>query len=95
MECINVNPSSISVELILAVVISISWFPMNSGVSEFVQVCMYVCMGAYMALITALILCARPQDSLLSVSVLRVHVVLSASGFSGGGNPCQKGTFPP
>ena len=38
---------------------------------------MYVCMG-YMALITGLILCARSQDLLLSVSVRRVLVVISS-----------------
>ena len=37
---------------------------------------MYVRMG-FMALITTLVLCARSQDSLLSVSVRRVHVVFS------------------
>ena len=34
---------------------------------------MYV--WVFMALITTLVLCARSQDSLLSVSVGRVHVV--------------------
>ena len=36
---------------------------------------MYV--RGFMALITTLVLCARSQDSVMSVSVRRVHVVLS------------------
>ena len=40
-----------------------------------------------MALITALVLCARSQDSLLSVLMRRVHVVFSTAGFMGGGKP--------
>ena len=43
-----------------------------------------------MTLITALVLCARFQDSLLSMSVRRVHVVFSAAGFKDGGKPCRK-----
>ena len=50
---------------------------------------MYVCMG-FIELITALILWARSQDSLLSVSGRRVHVVFSTAGFKGGGRPCPK-----
>ena len=48
-------------------------------------VCMYV--GVFMALITTLVLCARSQDSLLSVSLGRVHIVFS---FKGRGKPCRK-----
>ena len=40
---------------------------------------MYVCMG-FMALITAMVSCARSQDSLLSESVRRVQVVLLIAG---------------
>ena len=43
-----------------------------------------------MALIATLVLCARYQDSLLSVSVRSVHVVFSSAGFKGGGKPCPK-----
>ena len=49
-------------------------------------VCMYVCMG-FMTLTTAKILCARSQDSFLSVLVRRVHVVFPTAGFKGGGKP--------
>ena len=49
----------------------------------------YVCMG-FMALITALVLCARSQDSLLSVAVCRINVVFSTAGFKDGGKPCPK-----
>ena len=44
---------------------------------------MYVCVG-FMALITAIVLCVRSQDSLLSVSVRRVHVVFSTVRFKAG-----------
>ena len=37
---------------------------------------MYVCIS-FMALITAIVLCARSLDSVLSVSVPRVHVLFS------------------
>ena len=48
---------------------------------------MYLHMG-FMALEAAMmVLCARSQDSLLSVSVRRVHVVFSTTGFKGGGKP--------
>ena len=43
-----------------------------------------------MALITALVLRVMSQDSSLSVSMRRVHVVLSAIGFKGGGKPRPK-----
>ena len=42
----------------------------------------------FMAVITALVLCARSQDTFPSVSVRRVHVVLPTAGFKGGGKPC-------
>ena len=44
------------------------------------DVCMYICM-VFMALITATVLCARSRDSLLSVSVCRIHVIFSTVGF--------------
>ena len=47
------------------------------------------CKG-FMALVTALILCARSQGLYLSVSERRVHVVFSTAGFKGGGKPCRK-----
>ena len=50
-------------------------------------VCMYVCV--FMALITTLVLCARSRDLVMSVSVRRVHAVLSTVGFKGGGKPCR------
>ena len=40
----------------------------------------YVC-RRFMALITAMVLCARSQDSLLSVSMRRVHVLFSTAEF--------------
>ena len=49
----------------------------------------FVCVF-FMALTTTLVLCARSQDFVISVSVRRVHVVLSTSGFKGGGKPCRK-----
>ena len=45
--------------------------------------CMHVCTG-FIAPIAALVLCARSQDSLLSASVVEVHVVFSTAGFKGG-----------
>ena len=50
--------------------------------------CVYA--WVFMTLITALVLCARSQDSLLSVSVRNVHVVFSTAGFKGGEKPCPK-----
>ena len=50
---------------------------------------MYVSMG-FTAHITAMVLYARSQDSLLSVSVLKAHVVLLTAGFEGRGKPCPK-----
>ena len=46
----------------------------------------------FMELISAMVLClrARSQDSLISVSVRRVHVVCSTVGYKGGGMPCPK-----
>ena len=49
---------------------------------------MYVCV--FMALMTTLVLCARSSDLVMSVSVRRVHVVLSTGRFKGGGKPCHK-----
>ena len=49
---------------------------------------LYACV--FMALITALVLCASSQDLVMSVSVRRIHVVLSTAGFKGGGKPCPK-----
>ena len=57
-------------------------FPLNNFV---LCVCM-VCME----LITAMVLCARSRDSLLSASVRRVHVVFSTTGYKSKGRPCQK-----
>ena len=45
----------------------------------------YACMGI-MALIAAGVLCAKSQDSLLSVSVRRAHAVFFAAGFKRGVN---------
>ena len=44
----------------------------------------------FMALVTAMVLRARSQDSLLSVSVGRVHIAFSTAGFKDGGKPCLK-----
>ena len=44
-----------------------------------------------MVLVSATVLCARSQeDSVLSVSVRRVHVVFPTAGFKGGGKLCSK-----
>ena len=43
-----------------------------------------------MALIAAAVFYARSNDLVTSVSVRRVHVVLSTAGFKGGGKPCRK-----
>ena len=45
---------------------------------------------AFMVLITAMFLYGRSQDSLLSVPVRRVQVVLPTAGFKGGGKSCPK-----
>ena len=41
----------------------------------------------FMAFITALVLFAKTQDSVLLASVRRVHVAFSTAGFKGGGKP--------
>ena len=46
--------------------------------ADFSKGCMYV--WVFMALITSMALCARSQDSLLSVSEHRVYIVFSTSG---------------
>ena len=51
--------------------------------------CMYVCIG-FMAIISAMVLCARFHDSLPSVSVRRVHVVFSTAGLKSGGKSYSK-----
>ena len=48
-----------------------------------------------MALIIAMVLCTRSQDSLLFVSLRRVHVVFSTAGFKGGGKSFRKTREPP
>ena len=45
---------------------------------------------SFMTLISTLRLCAKSQDLVISVSVRRVHVVVSIAGFKGGGKPCRK-----
>ena len=45
---------------------------------------------AFMMLITAMFLYGRSQDSLLSVPMRGVQVVLSTAGFKGGGKSCPK-----
>ena len=49
---------------------------------------MYVCVS--MALMTTLVLCARSQDLVMSVSLRRVHVVSSTAGVKDGGKLCRK-----
>ena len=44
----------------------------------------------FIALKTAMVLCARSQDPLLPVSVCRVLVLFSTAGFKGGEKPCSK-----
>ena len=60
------------------------WFLSPPLLNEVVP--LHVFMG-FMALITAVVLCASSQDSLLSVSMSRVHVVFSIAIFKGGGKP--------
>ena len=50
---------------------------------------MNVHMG-FTAIIIAMVLCARYQDSLLAVSVRRVHIVFSTAGFKGGEKQCSE-----
>ena len=45
---------------------------------------MYVWVWVFMAVITAMVLCARSKDLVLSVSVHRLHVVYSTARFMGG-----------
>ena len=52
----------------------------------------YVCMYVFMALITTLVLCARSQNLIMSVSERRVHVVFSIAGFKGVRKPCRQDT---
>ena len=44
----------------------------------------FVCVWGFMAIMTALVMCARSQDSLTSVSMRMVRVVFSTAGFKGG-----------
>ena len=46
---------------------------------------MRVCVYVFLALIFTLVLCARSQEFVMSVSVRRVHVLFSFAGFKGGG----------
>ena len=46
--------------------------------------------GFFMATMTVSVLYSRSQDSLLSVSLHRVHVVFSTTGLKGGGKRCPK-----
>ena len=50
---------------------------------------MYICVG-FMALITAMVLFATSQDSVISVSVRRAHVVFSTAEITDGEKPCHK-----
>ena len=43
-----------------------------------------------LAFLPIMVVCTRSQDSLLLVSVLRVHVVFSTDGFTGGAKPSPK-----
>ena len=47
-------------------------------------------MNRFMALTAAVVLSAMSQDSVLSVSVRRVHVVFPTAEFKGGEKPCPK-----
>ena len=49
----------------------------------------------HMELRTAMVLCARSYDSLLTVSVRRLHVVFSSTGFNGGGSHVIRHMKPP
>ena len=73
---------------VIACYVRSKWSSCRDGIGESIPG-IYVCTGV-MALLTAMILCARSQDSLLSVSVRMVHVVFSAAGFKGGGKPSPK-----
>ena len=50
----------------------------------------YMYVRVFMAFITATVLCTRFQDSLQSVPVRKVHVVLATAGFKCGRKPCTK-----
>ena len=50
---------------------------------------MHVYMG-FVALTTAMVLCTKSENSVLSVSVRKVHVVISTAGFKGGGKQHPK-----
>ena len=49
----------------------------------------HVCMG-FIVLITAMVLCAKSQDLLLSVSVRGANVLFSTAVFMDGRKPCPK-----
>ena len=57
--------------------------------SVYIGVVLYVCMS-FIALLTAMVLCSRSQDSLLSVSARRARVVFSTDGFIVGEQPCSE-----
>ena len=64
---------------------------MHQQKSKLIPKSVCVCVCVFMALITTLVLCARSQDLVMSVSVRRVHVVLSTLlDLKGGGKPCRK-----
>ena len=48
-----------------------------------------MCLMGFMALTTAMVLCASSQDSLLPLLVRSVNVVFSTAGYKGGGKPCH------
>ena len=48
-----------------------------------------ICMG-FMTLVTAVVLCVRSQDSVLPVSVRRIHVAFSTAGWKGAGKLYHK-----
>ena len=43
-----------------------------------------------MALVTAIVLGDKSEESVLQVSVRKANVVFSTAGFKGGGMPCPK-----
>ena len=76
MSYVFVNPSSVQTSANLNIL-----RPIFLVVTRNLSMCVWV----FKTHIAVMVFCARPQDSVLSVSVHRVHVVFSTTGFKGGG----------
>ena len=66
------------------------WFRRNSDILKWDRqhagMHVYVCIG-FVSLRTSMGVYAKSQESLMLVSVRRVHVALPTAGFKGGGEP--------